>query len=72
MKKQIKLKDVLTSVQSKGKLNEASVYDKNYDQYHDAMGNMYREVSKQGKSLARKFAKAWQSIEDVLENYIGD
>jgi len=54
------------------RLNEGtSEFDKNYDQYHKAMSSMHKIVSKQDKGVARKLAKAWQSIEDVLENYIG-
>jgi len=53
-------------------LNESSEFDSNYNKYHTAMGNMYKIISKQDKGLTRKFAKAWQAVEDVLDNYIGD
>ena len=54
-------------------LNEAkSDFDAEYDKYHSAMGNLYKIVQAQDKGLARKFTSAWQSIEDVFNNYIGD
>jgi hypothetical protein len=55
---------------NESKVNEAVLdFDTNYDQYHEAMGNMYKILSKQDKKLAREFTKAWQSVDDVLEEF---
>ena len=50
-------------------MNESTDFGRNYNRYHDAMGNIYKIISKQDKSLARQFAKSWQDLEDVIENY---
>jgi hypothetical protein len=60
----------MTTESNESKVNEAVLdFDTNYDQYHEAMGNMYKILSKQDKKLAREFTKAWQSVDDVLEEF---
>jgi hypothetical protein len=60
------------SMQNENLEEATSEFDTNYNQYHKAMGNMYKVVSKQDKGLAREFTKSWQRIEDTLDKYIGE